>query len=118
MPDLASTLTSALQSAARAGASAASSAGRDLADDIERFIVPKLQEIAVDVADIFEKRQSGILSGDTARSELASQCGAVMDLIRAVATLVVEEIQQIYNAIVGALSAAANKAIGMTLLPV
>jgi hypothetical protein len=118
MPDLASTLTSALQDAARAGASAASSAGRDLADDVERFIVPKLQGIAIDVADIFEKQQSGIFSADIAQSELESQCGAVMDLIRTVATLIVEEVQQIYNAIIGALSAAANKAIGLSLLPV
>jgi hypothetical protein len=118
MSDLASSITSVLQDAARAGASAASTAGRDLTGDIETFVVPKLQAIAIDVADILEKQQSGIFSTDMAQSELASQCGAVMDLIRTVATLVVEEVQAIYNAIVSALDGAVNQAIGVTLLPI
>ncbi len=118
MSGLASDIISALQSAARAGAAAASTAGRDLTGDIETFVVPKLQAIAIDVSDILEKQQSGIFSTDMAQSELASQCGAVMDLVRTVATLVVEEIQQIYNAILGALGDAVNKAIGVTLLPI
>ena len=117
MTDFVSDITSVLQNAARTGAAAASTAGRDLTGDIENFVVPKLKAIAIDVSDILDKRLSGIFSDDMAQGELASQCGAVMDLIRTVATLIVEEVQQIYNAIIGALGAAVNKAVGMALLP-
>jgi hypothetical protein len=118
MSDLASDIISALQNAARAGASAASTAGRDLSGDIENFVVPQLREIGIHVAETLEKQQQGIFSTDMTQTELASQCTAVRELIETVATLAVEEVEKIYNAIVGALSSAVNTAIGITLLPV
>ena len=112
MSDIAADITNALQAGARAGASAASTAGRDLSGAVETFVVPQLRDIAIHVAEILQKQRTGIFSAEIARMELASQCDAVKVVVETVATLVVNEVQMIYDAIVGAL----GKAAGLTLL--
>lgn len=116
MADLASDIVSALQAGARAGASAASTAGRDLSGDIERFLLPQLQGIGIQVADILAKQQSGDYSNLAAQTMLAGQCDDLKSAIETVTTLAVAEVQQIYTAILGALTGAVNKAAGIALL--
>ena len=116
MADLVSDIAGSLKDAARAGASAASSAGRDLTGDVETFVVPHLQDIAVQVASIVEKHTAGIFTDITAQTLLQSECDAVKTLVETATTLVVLEVQQICAAILDALSGAVNKAVGVALL--
>jgi hypothetical protein len=109
-------LTSALQDAARAGAAAASTGARDLTGDIEKFVVPHIEDIAAQVAAIATKRKAGIYTDITARDLLDSQVDAIKTLIETVVTLVVLEVQQILDAVVGALSKAVNGFVGVALL--
>jgi hypothetical protein len=113
---LAEDITSALQNGARAGATAASSAGRDLRQDIETFVVPHLEDIAIQVASVVQKRNDGIYTDITAKDLLDSEADAVKVLIETVTTLVVLEVQTILNAIVGALAGAVNASVGFALL--
>jgi hypothetical protein len=116
MSQFAADIVSALQDSARAGASAVSGAGRDILGAFEILVIPHLRDVGIHVAEILEKRAAGIFSDDIAQTELASQCDAVKELIETVATLVAGEVQQVYDAIIGALGAAVNKAAGIALL--
>jgi hypothetical protein len=106
----------ALQNGARAGATAASSAGRDLRQDIETFVLPHLEDIAIQVASIVQKRNDGVYTDVTTKDLLASEADAVKVLIETVTTLVALEVQTILNGIVSALAGAVNAAVGFALL--
>jgi hypothetical protein len=67
MPTLLDTITQALQDGARAGAAQASSAARDLRNDVEKFVVPHLEDIAVQVESIVSKRKDGTYTDTTTR---------------------------------------------------
>jgi hypothetical protein len=108
-------ITNALRNGAREGAAAASSAGRDLGQDVETFVMPKLRDIAGEVASIIEKRNEGIYTDTTAKDLLDSQADAVRVLIETVTSLAVFEAQKIRDAIISALSGAVNTAVGFAL---
>lgn len=113
---LADDITAALQDAANAGAAAAAKSGKDLTQDIKSFVVPNLTDIAVHIAAIVQKRQNGIYTDATAKALIDAQEDALQSLVETVATLAVLEAQTIVNAMVGALNAAVNVALGFTLL--
>lgn len=106
----------ALQNGARAGAAAASSAGRDLGQDVEAFLVPHLNDVAAQVVSIIQKRNEGIYTDATTKDLLASEADAVKVLLETMTTLAVFEVQTILNAIISALAAAVNAAVGFALL--
>ena len=116
MPTLVEDITTALQNGAKAGATAASTAGRDLLHDIETFVVPHMEDIAIQVASIIQKRNDGTFTDVTAKDLLDSEKDAIKVIIEAVTTLVVFEVQQILNAIIDALTTAVNTAVGFALL--
>jgi hypothetical protein len=113
---LADDITSALQAGANAGAAAASTAGNDLRADINRFVVPHLQDIGVHLASIVEKRLAGTYTDVTAKALIDSEEDAIQTLVETMVSLAVLEAQIIVNAIVDALNKAINTALGFTLL--
>jgi hypothetical protein len=116
MATLVDDIRNALEQGARAGAAAASGAGKDLRGDIEQFVIPHLQDIAIQVASIVQKRQSGIYSDETAKDLLDSEVDAIETIIETVQTLLVLEVQAILNAIMSALAKAVNAAVGVALI--
>lgn len=113
---IADDVTNALQAGANAGAAAASTAGKNLRQDIQRFVVPHLRDIGIQVASIVEKRLAGIYTDATAKALIDSEEDAIQTLVETMVTLAVLEAQTIVNAIVDALNKAVNTALGFTLL--
>ena len=58
----------ALEQGAHAGAAALSTAGKDLTGDVERFVIPHLADIAIQIASIAEKRAAGIFTDVTTKN--------------------------------------------------
>lgn len=116
MPSLVETITGALTEGARTGAAQLSTAGRDLVSDVETFVVPHFEDIAVQVAAIVAKHQSGIYSDITARKLLQSEADAVQVLVETIVTLAVVEVQAIVNAVFAAMAGVVNGAVGIALL--
>ena len=104
-----------LQDGAKAGANAASTAGRDLTDDITKFVIPHLEDIAVQVASIVAKRQANVYTDQTAKALLNSETDAIQTLVETVVTLTVLEVQTIVNSIISALSEAITTLLGFAL---
>jgi len=113
---LADDITSALQAGAKAGAAAASTATKDLRQDIDKFVVPHLRDIAIHVASIVEKRRDGTYTDETAKALMDSQEDAIQALVETMVALAVLEAQTIVNAIIDALNKAVNTALGFALL--
>jgi Flp pilus assembly protein TadG len=107
----------ALEQGAHAGAAALSTAGKDLTGDVERFVIPHLADIAIQIASIAEKRAAGIFTDVTTKNLLDSEKDAIEVLVKTVVTLVVLEVQNLVNAIWAAVASVVNGKIGFTLLP-
>ena len=116
MATLLEQISTALQAGARAGATAASSAGRNLTQDVETFVIPRLEDIAAQVASITQKRLEGIYTDVTAQDLLASQADAVKTIFETLTSLAAFEVQTIINSILSALTTAVNTAVGFVLL--
>jgi hypothetical protein len=106
----------ALEQGAHAGAAALSIAGKDLTGDVERFVIPHLADIAIQIASIVEKRASGIYTDVTAKNLLASEKDAIEVMVEMVVTLIVLEVQNLVNAIWAAVASVVNSKIGFTLV--
>jgi hypothetical protein len=109
-------ITTALQDAAKAGAQAASTQGKNLAQDIDNFVVPHLRDIAVQTVSIVEKRAAHIFTDITAKALLDSVEDSIQTLVETMVSLAVLAAQVIVNAIVAGLTKAVNTALGFTLL--
>jgi hypothetical protein len=113
---IADDITKALGDAAKAGAKAASTAGRDLGQDINTLVVPHLEDIAIQIANIIVKRQQNIFTDKTAKSLIDSEEDAIETLVDTVVSLTAFEAQTIVNTIVDALNQSVNTALGFALL--
>ena len=113
---IADDIVNALEAGAKAGAAAASTAGRDLAQDIENFVIPHLREIGIQLASITEKRIAGIFTDETAKALIDAQEDSIQTLVDMVATLTALEAEAVVNAIIEALNKTVNTAVGFALL--
>jgi hypothetical protein len=113
---IADDVLAALSAGAKAGATAAEGAGQDLVQDVDKFLIPHLEDIAIQVASIVVKRQQGVFTDATAKALIDSQEDAIETLVETMLSLAVLEAQKIVNAIVAALTQAVNTALGFALL--
>lgn len=106
----------ALQQGAHAGAAALATTGKDLTGDINNFLLPHLGDIALQIANIVQKRESGIFTDVTARNLLAAQKDSIEVLVETIVTLLVLEVQRMVNAIWSAVALVVNGKLGFALL--
>ena len=113
---IADDITDALKAGAQAGAAAASTAGKDLKQDINKFILPNLSDIGIQLASIVQKRLAGTYADATAKALIDSEEDAIQTLLETMVALAVLDAQIIFNAIVDALTKTINTALGFVLL--
>jgi len=106
----------ALQAGANAGAAAASAAGANLNDDVNKFVVPHLMDISIQVASIIQKHKVGTYSDITAKALIDSEEDAIETLVETMIALSVLAAQIIVNSIIDALNAAVNAELGFAFL--
>jgi hypothetical protein len=109
-------LKNATLSALSAGASAARTQGTALKNDFENLMKPNLDAIMIDVAAITQAHIDRTIGDDQARDDLKTQFDKVQSLVLATAELLLEAVQNIINAVLKALTAAINAAVGIALL--
>lgn len=109
-------LKTAATDALSAGASAARAQGTALKGDFETLVKPNLDAIVVQIESITQDRINGIIGDDQARNDLNEQLARIQPLVLAMAELSLLAVQNIINAVLAALTAVINKAIGFPLL--
>jgi hypothetical protein len=109
-------LTSAAEDALAAGAKTARHEGKALGDDFEKLVRPNLEAVIAQMAQITEDLAKGDIGQDQAKDDLATQFDAIPPLILAETELLLEAVQDIINAVIGALKAAINTAAKVPLL--
>jgi hypothetical protein len=109
-------LRQAATSAISAGATAARGQGTALRGDFENLVKPQLDDILIRIADIANDFRAGNILAPQAKDDLATQYNRVKPVILGVAELALEAVQVIINAVLDALKAAVNTAVGVVLL--
>jgi hypothetical protein len=109
-------IAQALEDGAHAGATAAAMAGKNLMQDLDAFVLPHLNDIAIQVASIVVKRQQDIYTDGTAKALIDSEEDALQTLVDTADALTVFEAQTVVNAMVDALNKVVNDALGFALL--
>ena len=112
MPLSLSELTNTMSAAARAAVRSASTAGRDLAGDVERFVVPQMEGIASQIISI----ETGGFDEDTAKLLMSMELNHVSSVVCSVSELIALEVQNIINAALQAVASVVNSSLRFALL--